>query len=309
MTAARRAVLAVWLVLALAALACASPLAPGPDTSATVIAVSTSVAKTRAAQASPNATVLAPTPGGDTPTPLITNPTVPPATIINASATPSGPRVRPNGPTIHAARALTTIVIDGNLGEWAALPNIIDTAVYQPVHWAGPADQSAVFALAWDDGNLYLAAHITDDVHVQTQLGELIFEGDSLEVLLDADLAGDFDTTTLSGDDFQLGLTPGENKIGGPDAYLWFPHSAAGRPANVTVAAYQDETGTGYYLEAAIPWALFNASPAAKQTYGFALSASDNDTPDTAEQQSMISTSPVRRLANPTTWGTLMLDQ
>jgi hypothetical protein len=143
---------------------------------------------------------------------------------------------------------------------------------------------------------------------VQTQTGEAIFKGDSLEILLDADLGGDYSSQRLSADDFQLGLTPGEQKIGGPDAYLWFPSSQAGRPAGVAVAAHQDETGNGYYLEAAIPWSVFGLAPAAGNRFGFTLSSSDDDTPDSAEQQSMISTSPVRALANPTTWGTLVLD-
>ena len=92
--------------------------------------------------------------------------------------------------------------------------------------------------------------HVVDDVHVQTQLGEQIFKGDSLELLLDGDLRGDYADPKLSGDDFQLGLTPGEQKIGGPEAYLWYPKAKAGRPAAVTVAAYQDETGNGNFATA-----------------------------------------------------------
>jgi hypothetical protein len=103
-------------------------------------------------------------------------------------------------------------------------------------------------------------------------------------------------------------LTPGENRIGGPDAYLWFPSARAGRPTGVTVSAHQDATGNGYYLEAAIAWSVLGVTPAGGNQYGFALSSSDNDTPGTAEQQSMISSAPGRRLTNPTTWGTLVLD-
>lgn len=215
---------------------------------------------------------------------------------------------RPNGPLLHAVKVATPPAIDGNFGDWAGLPYTITTPVYRPENWTGPADQSATFALSWDGSYLYLAAKVVDDVHVQTQLRENIFKGDSLEILLDADLAGDFNQSTLDGDDYQLGLTPGENRIGGPDAYLWFPTAKTGRPANVSVMAHQDESGNGYYLEAAIPWSVFGLSPVANNRFGFVLSSSDNDTPGAAEQQTLLSTDPARKLTDPTTWGTLVLD-
>lgn len=305
---ARRALMAL-LTLALTALACDSPFEPAPDTAATVNAISTSVQQTLA-PVGVTVVVNSPIPtSGATATPLISNPTpVRSATPLIVPLTPTGSTTRPNGEELHALHASLT-TIDGDLNEWGDLPYTIDEAVFQANNWLGVTDQSVQFALAWDVGYLYLAAHVTDDAHVQTQLGELIFRGDSLEILMDTNLAGDFTSSELSADDYQLGLTPGENKIGGPDAYLWFPASKAGRPADVKVSARQDETGNGYYLEAAIPWTVFGLSPAGGNTFGFALSSSDNDTPGTAEQQSMISSSPARRLTDPTTWGTLVLDK
>lgn len=297
------------MTLMLAALACDSPFEPAPDTAATVNAISTSVQQTLA-PVGVTVVVNSPTPtSGATATPLIGNPTpVTSATPLNLPPTPTRPATRPNGEELHALHASIS-VIDGDLNEWGDLPYTIDEVVFQPDNWLGVTDQSVRFALAWDVGYLYLAAHVTDDAHVQTQLGELIFRGDSLEILLDSDLAGDFNSSELSTDDYQLGLTPGEDKIGGPDTYVWFPFNKAGRPADVKVSARQDETGNGYYLEAAIPWTVFGLTPVSGNRFGFALSSSDNDTPGTAEQQSMISSSPARRLTDPTTWGTLILDE
>jgi predicted small secreted protein len=304
--------------LAAAALACNTTFGGGQDIPATVNAISTNVQLTVAAQTGLPTTTL------PTPLPTLTpisaiTPAPPPATSPFAPAsppppatplipTPTGELTRPNGTVLHASHRATPPQIDGDLNDWGAPTDTVDQVVYKPENWSGPADQSATFTIAWDAANLYLATHVVDDVHVQTQIGEAIFKGDSLEVLLDTDLGGDYGSRKLSADDFQLGLTPGEQKIGGPDAYLWFPKANAGRPAGVTVAAHQDETGNGYYLEAAIPWSVFGLAPAAGNRFGFALSSSDNDTPDTAEQQSMISTSPIRALADPTTWGTLVLD-
>jgi hypothetical protein len=238
----------------------------------------------------------------DTPTSTLATPIPPTATTAPADL------VRPNGTPVHASRLPVAPTIDGDVSEWASLPNSIDQVSYRPENWTGPADNNAQYALGWDANNLYLAAHVTDDVHVQTELGDLIFKGDSLEILFDADLAGDFDETKLSADDYQLGLTPGENKRGGPDAYLWFPSDRKGRPDGVNVAAFQDESGNGFYLEAAIPWALFKVTPGGGMKFGFILSVSDNDTPATSEQQSLISSVNTRRLVNPTSWGTLILD-
>lgn len=232
-------------------------------------------------------------PGGDVP---LT------AQIAVAAA---GGVLRPNA-VFHAQRLTAPLVTDGTFLDWTGLPYSLATAAYRPENWSGASDQSARFALAWDNDYLYLAIQVLDDVFVQTQAGESLFRGDSLELLLDVDLNGDFDSGTLSSDDYQLGLSPGGNRSS-PEAYLWFPRPKAGRPASVILAARADVTGQGYALEAAIPWALLNLVPAGGDHYGFALSASDNDTPGTAEQQSMVSTETGRRLADPTTWGSLIL--
>jgi len=248
--------------------------------------------------------------GPMTPTPEATV-TSPPPTTAAVSTTPApvvGGLTRPNGAPMHAAHRATPPTIDGDLGDWSEFPYLINQPVYKPANWSGMNDQSATFALAWDGASLYLAAQVVDDVHVQTQHGENIFKGDSLELLLDADLSGDYGDTKLSGDDFQLGLSPGSFAGDEPEAYLWFPTSKKGRPASVVVAA-RSSGGEGYLLEASIPWSLFGISPAAGNTYGFVLSSSDNDAMGTADQQSLISVLITRKLTNPTTWGTLVLDQ
>ena len=307
------------IMLLAAALACAVPGETNPNTAAATL--DTAVQQTVAA-GTPRPTVpvpptLTPAPAinvtlqwpTDTPGPATLAPAdtaQPAATSQPAAATPTVGALSRPGSEFHAIHFSTPPTIDGYFTDWGDLANTINAAVYRPENWTGPADNSAAFALGWDASALYLAIHVTDDAHVQTQLGALIFKGDSVELLLDSDLGGDFASATLSGDDYQIGFTPGENKIGGPDAYLWFPASQAGRP-NATVSAHGDEGG-GFYLEASIPWSVFNVAPSAGGRFGFAASVSDNDTPGTAEQQSMISTAPDRRLTNPTTWGTLVLD-
>ncbi|HLE27464.1 MAG TPA: sugar-binding protein [Anaerolineales bacterium] len=309
MKAIRRplAALAAGLV---AGLACSLSPSSGEDISATVNAVSTSVQQTVVAQTPPAIfTISPPSTAASTQPPV--NPTQPPPpapTLTSAPLpTPTGELSRPNGPVIHAAHLPTPPRVDGDLNEWT-LYSFINQVVYRPENWVDAADQSAAFAVGWDSQYLYLAVQLTDDRHVQTEHGELIFKGDSLELLLDADLSGDYSDARLSADDFQLGLSPGSLIAEPAEVYLWFPVSREGKPQGVSVAAQPYPAPEGYWLEAAIPWSLFNIIPAPGDRFGFALSSSDNDNPSAAEQQTMVSTVSTRRLTDPTTWGTLALD-
>lgn len=291
----------------------------GVDTEATVAAVATGVqgtleasgtrppAPTSTPQATLGADVATNTPDAGQPTqappPATATVALPVATFTPSVSTPSGLQ-HPGAPLLAATRPATAPVVDGDLSEWV-LDLRLDQNAYGGDQWTGVGDDSADYALAWDDGRLYLAVRVTDDVFVQTQRGETIFKGDSLELLFDSDLGGDFEATQLSADDLQLGLSPGDFATVGADTYLWFPSALNGASTGVSLAARK--TATGYDLEAAIPWSLFNVAPAAGARYGFLLSLNDNDLPNSATQQSMISSTVGRRLTNPTTWATLEL--
>lgn len=310
----RLTLLARWVgvsALCLSLAACSGET--GPDTSATVNAITTAVRQT----------IVAQTPGGQLPTPVILITQLPPATIGPVPTQTSRPIVPPPTsppatrppatrapsvtppPALHIPRRSAPPQIDGLTDDWSSFPYAIDQATYRPENWSGLADQTALYSLAWDDQNLYVVVKVTDDVLVQTQHGENIFKGDSLEILLDTDLANG-DNTLTSEDDYQLGIAPGNLVASAPEAYLWFPASRAGKPEGVAIAA-KAITG-GYVIEASIAWSVFRLQPVSGTTYGFALSLSDNDTPNTAEQQSMISSVSTRRLTIPSTWGRAVLD-
>jgi hypothetical protein len=143
-------------------------------------------------------------------------------------------------------------------------------------------------------------------VHVQNDTGETLYRGDSLELQFDADLAGDFSSTELNGDDFQIGLSPGSVREN-PETYLWNPRDRRGQPSGIVIATRSLGGSGGYAAEFSVPWSLFGVSPAAGSRFGLALNSSDNDSPGTQEQQSMISSVITRRLLDPTSWGTLAL--
>ncbi len=220
--------------------------------------------------------------------------------------TPQNGLSRPNGTLISAARASGTIAIDGDLEEWTGQSYSVDELVFGAAEWRGPSDLSGELFLAWDMDSLYLGVRVTDDAFVQTATGELLYRGDSLEIQLDGDLAGDFSRTSMDGDDYQIGISAGDFTSLPGQAYRWFPESKAGPLPQVDVAARR--TPAGYDVEAAIPWSVFLVSPQAGERFGFTFSISDNDTSGAAEQQSLVSSVASRRFDDPTSWGTLILE-
>jgi hypothetical protein len=196
--------------------------------------------------------------------------------------------------------------VDGQLTEWAPPAFVIQAPVFGIENWRGVDDLAGMAMFGWDEDYFYLAVHVTDDVYVQNATDANIYKGDSLEILFDGDLEGDFSDNSLNDDDTQLGLSPGNPAPGeNESAYQWLPAALEGARGEIMVAAAP--TAIGYDIEAVIPWSVFGVDPQPWQHFGFAFTLSDNDKVDTLIQQSMVSNTPDRRLARPTTWGDLVL--
>lgn len=145
---------------------------------------------------------------------------------------------------------------------------------------------------------------VTDDVFVQEGAGLLLYQGDSVELQFDADLAGDFASRVYNNDDWQIGFSPGN--LNAPNSrWEWWVYR--GNPGPGTPAMTAARTSDGYTVGTAIPWTFLQTVPKADAAYGFAVNITDNDTPGTLEQKTIVSTSPVRQLNDPTSWGTLQL--
>ncbi len=227
-------------------------------------------------------------------------------TII-PEATSSTHYSRSNGSPVKAAYRNFTIAIDGDLGEWStASCSANETVPYAGSGWSGPSDLSATIYIAWDMDYLYIAVKRTDDTFVQTSWGRYMYKGDDIEIQLDTDLAGDYYTVSMSQDDYQIGLSPGNFGSLDAEVYRWFPRSLEARVDSADIAAVKD--GNGYKLEVKIPWSAFGLTPTAGSHFGFALSLSDNDTTGVSTWQSMVSNVNTRRATDPTTWGTLILE-
>jgi hypothetical protein len=204
--------------------------------------------------------------------------------------------------------------VDGNWGEWGSNVYNAGAIVYGSGNWTGEKDLDAAFRVAWNSSNLYIATKVIDDTYAQNASGGDLYKGDSVEILFDEDLYGDGWSSVLDSDDYQLVLSPGKGDVhGSREAVLYFPRSRSGTKTSVKIRAdYYPDSPSGsnhYVLEAAIPWSVLGVSgPYSGATYGFLLSVSDNDDTSDNVQQTMSSSSSGRRLTNPTTWGTLILN-
>jgi hypothetical protein len=240
-------------------------------------------------------------------------PVVEPGLELAPTVTPRGSAEEPpvgNG-NVNVVRVSEPLKIDGDLADWPQV-EIVQSAfrVYSAEGWDGTADLTAVWHLAWDSDNLYLAVEVTDDIHVQTQTGNQIFRGDSVDVQLDTERAADY-APRLSPDDFQFTLSPGNFGDLPPSAFLFrgtSENQILDAPGQNRIVVAARQVGEGYVLETAVPWRdLAINTPQAGLVMGAALNANDNDTVGTAVQEVMMSHVATRTLRDPTGWGTLTL--
>jgi hypothetical protein len=180
----------------------------------------------------------------------------------------------------------------------------MDRPTYGFENWSGFSDLSGWFSIGWDQAFLYIAASVVDDRYVQSQHDDLLYLGDSLELLLGDPLSA---PTTFRPTDYQLGFSLGNLQTNAPpaQAWLWYPSNKRGLPPGAIVKGKQKQFG--YDMEIAIPWAVLGRTPVLGQQFRFVLSMSDNDADGTAAQQSLVSSIAGRILADPTSWGVLQL--
>lgn len=239
----------------------------------------------------------------DTPVVVTATPT---SAVTNTPAATNTTQTIRGGQWVYAKKVSTAPTLDSVWDEWDSTKYPATYVVYGSSEWTNSADLEASFRVAWDSDYLYIAVKVFDDKYIQDATGMDIYKGDSLEILLDTNLYGDLNTAYLSGDDYQIGISPGKIDIDGEkEVFRWFPSGSAGGISGAKVASSE---GDGVYrVEAAIPWSAFGVSASAGKQFGFGFSISDNDNPGEKIQQTMVSNLPYRSLTNPTTWTVLTL--
>lgn len=259
------------------------------------------------------------TPPGANGQPPPTRPAQPPVqrdTVVNVLAA-SAERRPENGQFEAPGVTAGQITIDGSVDDWNSLTpsGSVDWASFATIIYdngcanrfpdaAGTTDLSGRVRFAYDDQNFYVAFQVDDDGLVPyTGPDNRLFLGDSAQLLLDLDLTGDFDSTSLSGDDVQVDMLANP---AAPRVALWqLGTLTSSQMSGASIAV--TPSATGYILEAALPWSQLGRTPPPGDRLGLAAAVNDNDTPNTNAQECIISTAPQRDWRNPATWGTVLL--
>lgn len=274
---------------------------PTPDMTMTALFAPTEEIPVIPTEIPPTATDL-PT---ETPLPIPTATALPTATNTAIPPTQVPPSHR-TSPHIEAQYASYSPQMDGGWGNWETTEYNASYVSWDTDNWKNSDDLSASIKVLWDEQYLYVAWKVLDEKYVQISKGEYLYEGDSVEVLIDTYVQSDYWTQYLDWDDYQIGVSPGRNTIGNKEeAFVWFPVSKKGTTTKIDIGV-KEITG-GYRVTIAIPWSILGVTPYNGARFGFAASVSDDDSKNGGVQQSMVSTSPYRILTDPTTWGDLIL--
>jgi len=185
--------------------------------------------------------------------------------------------------------------VDGDLGEWANVPNAVrierkDQAVWGGDKWKSAADLSATLWLAWRYEYLYLALDVADDRLRQTERSGNMWKGDHIELYLDATPDAEPDRKPFGKGQFQFGFSPGNFERTGdalfdvkPEAVMFRPEGMAAE--GVLVAAKRTEKG--YALEAAVPWTLVAVKPTVGLPLAVEVGVSDCDGDEVRQEKMM----------------------
>lgn len=156
---------------------------------------------------------------------------------------------------VQAAHTVQPIQIDGDLAEWSEAQWV---SVDRPENilrgasaWPGAEKASFRLAFLWDEANLYVAAQVFDEQHVQPEVGPSVWRGDALWLYFN--LLGDRRSLDAK---LTLAQTPM-----GPQVWNW--RAQAFQPQARLAWA---ETEHGYRYEAAISWKSLNNFDPAKRS-------------------------------------------
>ena len=213
-------------------------------------------------------------------------------TVILLALTDSGLAEAPHGIPLKPD---PPIAVDGDLGDWANVPNVLEinqsAQVVEGVGaWSGAQDMSGVVQLAWRQEYLFVAVRVTDDIHRQEQQAAGIPHGDHVQITIDVQPATETDRSEFGTGQFQLILSPGcltgsvdSLSDGAPKAFCLKP--AGHEVSGVQTAAARTEHG--WTLEAAIPWSTLGVTPEQRFPLSVEVGLSDADGSD-ARQESLL---------------------
>ena len=208
-------------------------------------------------------------------------------------------------PVLQVPKAAKPVVVDGKLDEYPKPLITMDNGSFEKLQYfeyGGKNDISADIYLLWDDENLYVAAKVTDDVPFDnSKEGPDIWDGDALEVLLGMDAKADPGRIYFGKGDYQIGLSPGNNKNIKPGEWVWRRDDYK---EGIEVASKPWEKG--YIIEAKIPFKVLGGSkPELGKKFDFDIAVDDSDKAKRDAQ--MVWTGNKEFFSDPSQWGAAIL--
>jgi len=210
--------------------------------------------------------------------------------------------------TLYARFLDAPLTFDGSVTAFKGPAIVLDKpkyVVYGKENWRGESDLSAKIYIGWDADALYFAFDITDDKIVQKWTKGDMWQGDHIELWIDAELEGDYGETINSSDDFQLGLSPGDFATLPPEVHVWTP--SLREDLIKEIAIFAKKTDKGYILELKMPRQVLKIKEL-KQGMKLGVMLDPSDCDDASQpQKTLMSSSTNRAWGDPTTFGVLEL--
>ena len=206
-----------------------------------------------------------------------------------------------NGTPVFSFKCYTPPVIDGKIDEWTLYDKAqIANPTIKKENFTSIKDCSGIIYTCWDDTNFYFAVQVTDDVFNQIYTGNQINNGDSVTLVFDTDLSGDFNIPFYNSDDSQIDFSPGNFSAIKSSSFIYFPSRTA---KDIIIKSAQ--LNQGWIIEASVPWENFvSFGPKDLDVLGFTATIFDTDNQESTELA--MSSSPQFDINNTGTLGTLV---
>lgn len=182
--------------------------------------------------------------------------------------------------------ATTPPVIDGvwSKNEWADNTSFEanqKSQIKQITDWGGADDLSAVIYTAWDYENFYITVRVKDDVFCQKDVGQLIWQGDSIQFGL---VYGEETNIQIGNFGTKYSEFGAAKTSEGDQMYRWMSEDdskPAGAVENYQLAITRDEDARLTTYEMAVPWSEILPKNFAEfdpnRVLGFSMLVNDND--------------------------------
>ncbi len=192
-----------------------------------------------------------------------------------------------------------TMKIDGLVNDWPGRPPEL-VGADRLVAGKDAAGFGAAFKLAWDADNLYLLVNVTDPTPLNNRReGAELWDGDCVEIFLGSEQLDQPGSLLFSDRQILLGAHPR------PKPRSTHVVNAATQPF-IPLACVPSVDGSGYTMEAAIPWRALATTPAENLELLFDL-AVDDAPEDGGRTRQLMWNGSAKNSSDRSAWGRLLL--